>query len=571
MTFVRNDSASINLDSSFPIGGITLKKTGKLFAAALLAVSVAASSNAFAASSAADAKSPIKHTVVIYQENRSFDNYFGTYPSAPGFHALPGTPAVNGIPAGSYNLDENGNKVSPYLFGSSELRTEDVNHHYADMISAYDNGLMDKFYQASENHKKGTGKIAMGYYDYHALPAYWQYAQHFALADNWFQPVFGPSTPGALYLVAAQSGNKEKPITGDPVPAYGPLGGDDWGANNRWEGLHYKNIGDELSANNVSWSWYQDGYNDGNSADKTYSPHHNPFQYFDNYQKGVYQNNIKDYSQLAKAVDSHSLPSVVFVKAGYGDDEHPGTGNQSTPAAEDFSVKTINKIMNSSYWKDTAIIITYDESGGYWDHVAAPQVTPSPDGMQGNGPRIPALVISPYAKRNYVSHIQYDTTSILKFIEWNYGVSALNNRDANASNLLDFFDFNHPDFTPYLYTDGGDSSVKVKINNAELTNSIAQPFVGKNQEVMIPLVDFARDINANISYDSKTAQINLVYNGSLIQISLHNGKMSINGEQTKMPAKLWTKNGHAYISAESLGNMGMFTVSSKDGVVITTN
>lgn len=514
-------------------------------------------------------KSPIKHVVVIFQENRSFDNYFGTYPTAPGFHSLPNTPAVNGIPAGSYNLDENGNKVAPYHFTNND-QTLDVNHGFDDMVKAYDNGKMDQFYAMSEKHTKGSGVIAMGYYDYNQLPAYWQYAQHFALADNWFQPVFGPSTPGALYLVAAQSGTKDQQIKGDPTPKNN-FGGDKSAGLNY--NLTYKNIGDELTASNIPWGWYQGGYA---AKDDSYSSHHNPFQYFQNYEDGKYNNNLKDYNDLASDIDKGQLPAVTYVKAAYGEDEHPGTGNQSTPAAEDFSVKTINKIMTSQYWKDTAVIVTYDESGGYWDHVAPPQVDAGPDGLQGDGPRVPALVISPYAKKNYVSHVQYDTTSILKFIEWNFGVAALNNRDANASNILDMFDFNHPDFSAYVYSDTNTNltnpygkAAQVKVNNAWLAsaNSDAGAFVNDKQTVMVPLVDLARNINASIEYDKVTKMINVVYNGTVYQFPTNDNFAVVGGEKIKLSSKIWSSpKSHTYISLQDLASVLKTQTVTENGV-----
>ncbi|MDB5084569.1 MAG: hypothetical protein JWN30_1455 [Bacilli bacterium] len=511
------------------------------------------------ADNAQSTNSPIKHTVVIFQENRSFDNYFGTYPSAPGFQALPGTPNVNGIPAGSVNYDVYGTPHTPYLFPSNQLQTQDVDHGFNDMVKMYDNGLMDKFYQVNEAQAAGKGTIAMGYYDYHALPAYWQYAQHFAMADNWFQPVFGPSTPGALYLVAAQSGTKDQPIKGDPTPKNGPYGGD-----NPKSALSYNltntNIGDELSSANKSWAWYQGGYA---ANDATYSPHHNPFQYFQNYEDGKYKNNLKDYNNLATDITNNNLPAVSFVKADYPNDEHPG---YSTPAGEDFAVKTINAIMNSPYWKDTAIIITYDESGGYWDHVAPPQVTPGPDGLQGEGPRVPAIVISPYAKQNYVSHVQYDHTSILKFIEWNYGVQALNNRDANANNLLDFFDFQHPNFARYLYNDGSaaptssyGTPVKVQINNAfmGISNPSESAFVNDKDRTMVPLADFARSVNGR-AWMTDDNRILALINGNLIEFK---------------EGKYWmSPTDHAYVPLRTLADALGWSISSQaDTVTVTTN
>jgi phospholipase C len=422
-------------------------------------------------------KSPIKHTVIIFQENRTFDNYFSTYPYAPGFKAISGTPqdvknfkhvssnVTQDVAGNVYNPDDQGNPVYPWHdAGNGKIQQPDVNHSYDDMITMVDKGKMDKFYTMNS---KGTnpnrGKLAMSYFDYNEIPAYWQYAQHYALADNYFQPVSGPSTPGAFYLIAAQSGNGSDPannnvpssqITGDPSPKNGPFGGDN--PKGLTYNLTYTNIGDELSANSKSWAWYAGGWdaakaNPGSPEALKYSPHHNPFQYFQNYEDGKYKQNLKDYNNFAQDVASGNLPAVSFVKGGYGDDEHPGTGNQSTPSAEDFTVKTINQIMKSPYWKDTAIIVTYDEGGGFYDHVSPPAAVKTADGLVGTSTRVPALLISPYAKQNYVSHVQYDHTSILKFLEWNYQLPALNNRDLAANNLLDMFDFKRSKAKPFVY------------------------------------------------------------------------------------------------------------------------
>ncbi|BCJ85565.1 phospholipase C [Effusibacillus dendaii] len=532
---------------------------------------------------ATETSSPIKHTVVIFQENRSFDNYFGTYPTAPGFHALPGTPKdVKNIPAGAFNPDENGNPVYPYLFPLDQLQTKDVDHGFDHMMEMVDGGKMDKFYLV--NNRRGAGKIAMGYYDYHAIPAYWQYAQHFALADNFFQPVYGPSTPGALYLVAAQSGTKDQPIKGDPTPKNEPYGGDNPKSALSYN-LTYKNIGDTLSEHNKTWAWYQGGYT---ANDNTYSPHHNPFQYFQNYEDGKYKNNLKDTNDFVKDIANGKLPDVSFLKAGYPEDEHPG---YSTPEGEDFTVKMINAIMNSPYWKDTAIIVTYDESGGYWDHVAPPQVTPGPDGLQGNGPRIPALVISPYAKENYVSHVPYDTTSILKFIEWNYHLPTLNNRDASANNILDMFDFNHPNFAAYMYNDGSltpaktyGTPVKVQLNNALLGVSTPgeAPFIDTKGNVMVPLVDFVRSINGRIlgnnnendQNNDKNQNNNQNENDRNAQNDGAKDEISFkfNGKPVHLKTQTWVSpTKQTYVPLKSLVDALGWSMQTENGVVTVTS
>jgi phospholipase C len=502
--------------------------------------------------------SPIKHTIVIFQENRSFDNYFGTYPYAPGFKPLNGTPKdVRNFKyvAGNVTKDANGNVYNPaqdgtkvypwHDTGKAAIQETDVNHGYNPMIDMVDGGKMDKFYQVNHDSGKSTdtndkGKLAMSYFDYNDIPAYWQYAQHFALADNYFQPVYGPSTPGALYMIAAQSGNGSEPasntnpkgqITGDPNPKNGPFGGDNYPGLTY--NLTYTNIGDELSAASQSWAWYQGGWDAAKVAtnatkpvaDKStvspdalkYSPHHNPFQYFQNYEDGKYNNNLKDYNKFSADIQNGNLPAVSFIKAGYGDDEHPGTGNQSTPSAEDFTVNTINEIMNSKYWKDTAIVVTYDEGGGFYDHVAPSAITPNADALQGNGPRVPMFVISPYAKENFVSHVQYDHSSILKFIETNYHLPSLNSKDAKSNNMTDMFDFIKPDFTPYMFNDGSmkpgtywGKHVNVQINNALMgvSNPNEAPFINQKGEVMVPFADFNRSTNGLVLKDKNQQEQN---------------------------------------------------------------
>lgn len=564
--------------------------------------------------SASDIKtaSPIKHTVVIFQENRTFDNYFGTYPYASGFKPLNGTPqdvrnfkyvtgdVTRDANGNVYNPDANGLPIYPWHdAGKGAIQETDVNHGYSPMISMVDGGKMDKFYQVNHDSGKPTdtndkGLLSMSYFDYNDIPAYWQYAQHYALADNYFQPVFGPSTPGALYLVAGQSGNESETtntntnpkaqITGDPSPKNGPFGGDS-STNTLKYNLTYKNIGDELSDSKQSWAWYAGGWDAAKAAPtsdeaKTYSPHHNPFQYFQNYEDGKYNNNLKDYNNFAQDIKNGDLPEVSFIKAGYGDDEHPGTGNQSTPSAEEFTVDTINQIMNSPYWKDTAIIVTYDEGGGFYDHVAPPTVTPNADGLLGDGPRIPALVISPYAKQNYVSHVQYDHASVLKFLEWNYDLPALNSKDANANNLTDMFDFKHPNFLPYMYNDGdlanqssNGTAVKVQLNNALLGVSHVgeAPFVDSKGNVMVPLDDFARSINGTVT---QTEENRLLLNAPEKQIEwkVQGNTAFVDGKPVHLDTPAWkSPSGYTYIPLQSAVDILGWSMNTQGNTITVTS
>lgn len=498
--------------------------------------------------------SPIKHMVIIFQENRSFDNYFGTYPNADGFLPLPGTPAANGIPAGLSYSDGKGGELAPFAFGAEELKTADVRHSYEAMIEAYDHGRMDKF--GDVNGK--NGRVALGHYDYRAVSAYWQYAQHFSMADNWYQPIFGGSTPGALYLVGAQSGNADNPNKANPLPAYGPIGDK---SGERWEGLGYLNIGDLLSSTGIDWAWYQSGVTKGSV------PTVNPFLYFDPYDQYDAGRHEKEQSEFDRDVDLGKMPAVAFVKSNA---EHPG-GNGS-PLAESFSVKIVNKIMTSKYWKDTAILITYDESGGFWDHVPPPQVDPGPDGLKGNGPRVPAIVISPYAKRNYISHAQFDTTSVLKFLEWNYKLPSLNNRDAAANNLLDMLDFENPDFLPYIYHSTGNATssaygrpARVRLNNTGFGGSLADegPFIDKEGRIMVALKDLARNVNASL-YSPDGKRSIMIFNQHAFQLMAGTNTVIIDGIKRKAPDSIWlSPKKEAYVSLRSVAEWPDFTVEQE--------
>ena len=194
----------------------------------------------------------------------------------------------------------------------------------------------------------------------------------------------------------------------------------------------FPTIGDRLSAKKISWAWYSGGYADAvaGHAGPLFQFHHQPFIYFANYADGTAAKaaHLKDETDFVAAVKSHTLPAVSFIKP-YGiDNEHPGYTDVLT--GEQHTESLIQLVRSSDYWKNTAIIITYDEHGGFWDHVGPPVVD-----RWGPGSRVPALVISPFAKRGYVDHHYYDTTSILALLEHRYGLAPLSSRDAHANEV----------------------------------------------------------------------------------------------------------------------------------------
>ena len=467
------------------------------------------------------ADSKIKHVVVIFQENVSFDHYFGTYPRAkPNLDksvyfgpVKDDTPSVNGLLAGGL-LNHNPNLTNPFRLDRSEAVTCDQNHDYGPEQQAFDFGLMDKFVQtvgvgAGTCLDYGFGtKLTMGYYDGNTVTALWNYAQRFAMNDNSFNTVFGPSTPGAINLISGQThpvdqahiigtpgtdvitaSDLSQTVVGDPDPFYDDCGSPDQIA------MLGKNVGDLLNDKGVTWGWFQGGFKPttpsesgskavcnaqspqiaaGNTLQKDYSAHHEPFEYYLSTSNPHHlppsstfmigrtdqANHQYDLTDFWAAVDHDNMPAVSFLKAKRVNDGH---ANNSDPIDEQlFLVDTINRLQKSSEWDETAIIIAYDDSDGWYDHQMGPIVKqsnstqdeltgsghcgtaaqPSDQGRCGYGPRLPLLVISPWAKTNFVDHTLTDQSSILRFIEDNWDLGRIDGSfDAIAGPLWNMFDF----------------------------------------------------------------------------------------------------------------------------------
>ena len=398
--------------------------------AAILAFSALLFSGA-ATYAAPEASTPIKHLVVIFQENVSFDHYFGTYPNAlnpqgePSFTALPNTPSVNGLTAAL--LNNNPNLANPKRLDRilSDLVTCDQNHGYTAEQQAFDQGKMDMFVQSTSGGSCTDKNIVMDYYDGNTVTALWNYAQHFAMSDNSFSSTFGPSTPGALNLISGQTHGATTPdvantiangtIIGDPRP----LNDDCSPATSTKTALsnNNKNVGDLLNAQDITWGWFQGGFKPSsvvngvavcatahtNIAGATvtdYIPHHEPFQYYASTanprhlrptsfsaigqtDRANHQYDIGDFRAL---LHIGRLPAVSFLKAPGIQDGHPG---YSSPLDEqDFLVTVINALQRSAFWDSTAVVILYDDSDGWYDHQMSPIVNHSEttaDQLTGNG------------------------------------------------------------------------------------------------------------------------------------------------------------------------------------------
>lgn len=471
---------------------------------------------------------PIKHVVVIFGENVSFDHYFGTYPYAtnpagePAFHAAANTPTdINNyithpdLLTNNPNRNLDGSVANPQRLDRSQPITASMNHGYTAEQTAFDGGKMDNFV-------KGTGRgssVVMNYYDGNTVTAMWNYAQNFAMSDNSFGTMFGPSTPGALNLISGQTsgataykndvaqtadvpGNVAKgSVIGDPDP-YFDTASNHPGTTAAMSSTN-KNVGDLLNAKDITWGWFQGGFsnptathqNVGGGTVTDYSPHHEPFQYYQSTanpkhlppssvamigqtDQAKHQYDITDFWA---AVNAHNMPSVSFLKAPAYEDGHPG---YSDPLDEQqFVVNTINQLEQTPEWKNTAVILAYDDSDGWYDHVIAGNTANTvANGSQdlstdtlfgpgnagvlnpllgtaqdraGYGPRLPLLVVSPYVKQNYVDHTLTDQSSILKFIEdnWNLGRIGNGSFDAVAGSLNNMFDFSHGPRANKLFLD----------------------------------------------------------------------------------------------------------------------
>lgn len=482
---------------------------------------------------ATTAQAAIKHIVVIFPENISFDHYFGTYPNAANlptdkvqFTAAAGTPIPDNyvsnpsLLTANPNLNTANNKTlsstvtsqasGPFRLDIQQAATEDQDHSYGPEQMAFDSGKMDLFplsvgspdsaessgiglngslaATTSAPSAANTTALTMGYFDGNTVTGYWNYAQHYALNDHSFGTTFGASTQGAINLVSGQTNGAVNDIgasadvTADGNGGYTDIGdadptGDICSSPSTSIHMTGKNIGDLLNAAGISWGWFQGGFDLGvtdangttgcsrtttstvtDAPEYDYIQHHEPFQYYASTQNLNHTrpasvavigtkadtgagtaNHQYDTLDFNAALDAGNLPAVSFLKAPGYEDGHAG---YSDPIDEqNFVVSEINAIQNSSFWSSTAIIIAYDDSDGWYDHVSnfvngsnstadaafcnttsatrtgVTSGTTPVQGLCGFGPRLPLMVISPWAKANYIDSTVTDQSSIIHFIE----------------------------------------------------------------------------------------------------------------------------------------------------------
>ncbi|HUD80516.1 MAG TPA: alkaline phosphatase family protein [Streptosporangiaceae bacterium] len=467
---------------------------------------------------------PIKHLVVIFDENESFDHYFGTYPYAANtdgtpFVAKPGTPTVNGLyseitskgPIGPL-LTDNPNEYDPQRLTSAEALTSDQNHDYVPEQLADDNNKQDAFVQNTESSTPSNGcgpeycppGIVMDYFDGNTVTGLWNYAQNYAMSDDDFDTAFGPSSPGAINVIsgdtaggyAVDANDTSTPgvkttaagevsalgsdgtgtIYGDIDPFYDECSDSNHTTTSPEGVLTSPNIGDLLNSAHVTWGWFQGGFaptstdsggavcgaeheltSNGQdvSEEVDYVPHHNPFEFnattanpahlppsslaeIGYTDQASHQYDMSYFADALNGTGGAMLPAVSYLKPPKYENAHPG--NSDPLEEQQFVVSTINQIEQSKYWPSTAIIVTYDDSDGWYDHATPPVINGSSDSAVGDtavctsvpitvgsaedrcgyGDRLPFLVISPYTRQNYVSGNLIDTASVVSFIEDNW-------------------------------------------------------------------------------------------------------------------------------------------------------
>jgi acid phosphatase len=434
----------------------------------------------------------IQTVVVLYGENRSFDNLYGTFPGANGIanataentvqrdrdgKVLATLPPVwektgkpdpqypTAMPNGPFRID-----AAPINLPLS-AKTRDLTHRYYQNQMQINGGRNDMFAAYSD-----AGALTMGHYDGSSLPL-WRIAREYTLADNFFMSAFGGSYLNHIWLVCACTPNfpaapdsmrakldangklmyrADSPASaaeGGPKFQDGAISPDGYTINTvqpSYQPSYYApakdgdprladpakhplppqtlpTIGDTLSAKGVSWKWYAAGWNAAQEDRKQiyggevdFQPHHQPFNYFLRFAPGTADRarHLKDGDDLMADIKAGTLPQVSFYKPSGKLNQHPGDAN--VMEGDIHLADIVAKLKASPQWKHMAIIITYDENGGFWDHVAPPK-----GDRWGPGSRIPAIIISPYAKKGFVDHTPYDTTSIAQFLTHRFKLDPL--------------------------------------------------------------------------------------------------------------------------------------------------
>jgi phospholipase C len=361
----------------------------------------------------------IQHIVFIVKENHTFDNYFGTFAGADG--------ATSGA-----NSDGD---VVPLTHAPDRL-PHDLCHTWTCALRAIDGGKMDGF-------NIDGGDLAYTQFTEADIPDYFAYARHFVLADHMFSSLHGPSFPNHLYTIAAQSGG----VIGSPT--YGLA----WGCDappratvpvmnlqgrisRQYPCFDFQTLADRLEDAKISWKYYAAG-----KGDLGYD-----WSVYDSIRHirdtAAWAQHVVPDTEFASDAMKGALPAVSWLTTTFAQSEHPPS---SVCQGENWTVEQINAVMEGPLWNSTAIFLTWDDYGGFYDHVPPPDLD-----RYGLGPRVPLLIISPYAREGYISHTQYEFSSVLKFVEERFNLQPLTARDEGANDMTDSFDFSQAPLPPLI-------------------------------------------------------------------------------------------------------------------------
>jgi len=351
---------------------------------------------------------PIKHLVSVMQENHTFDNYFGTYPGADG---IPANACMPVDPTDKASKD----CVKPFRIGKRPI--QDLGSNHDAFLSAFDNGAMNGFVKAQSTQGVPID-LAMGHYDDRDIPYYWNVADQYVLFDKFFTSTGGGSVWNHMFWVAGTPGDTTRETV--PEKGYAPT---------------IQTIFDRLEAKGVSWKFYVQNYDPKINYKATTQTAHGAqvarvpllamARFVDDPKLASH---IVPLEQYYSDLENGTLPAVSYIVPS-GNSEHPPG---SVQAGQGFVRTIVNSLQRSTAWSSSALLLTYDSWGGWYDHVAPPA---------GYGLRTPALLVSAYARKGVVDHTQLDFTSILRFIERNWNVAPLAQRDAKANDFSAAFDF----------------------------------------------------------------------------------------------------------------------------------
>ena len=381
----------------------------------------------------------IKHVIYIVKENRTYDHYFGRYPRGDG--------AATGTTSDGATIP---------LRPAADVFRPDLGHGFIEGVRAIDGGRMDGFDLVD------NGETLNGYTSFTraGLPAYWAYADNFVLGDRMFSSMYGPSLPEHLFTIAARAGRvvDNKLVKGRPGRDYcadkaervrrfrsltardrrfvmrAEESVDEPAMQSYWETarpcFNFHTLPDELNARGISWRYYDVNNSWFNAVEAIKHLFNSEY----------WGPNVVPQARLRADIRRHRLRRVSWVIPPRGYNEHPG--GPSVCKGENWTVSLMNTLMRSRYWRNTAVFLTWDDFGGFYDHVVPPHVD-----VMGFGPRVPLLVISPWAKRGYIDHTTYEFSSVVTFIERLFGIHSLSPRDARAHSMMNAFDFSHrPNF-----------------------------------------------------------------------------------------------------------------------------